>query len=411
MQIKRYNAASINEAMDKIKADMGLDAIVLSSRRQKGRIEVIAARDDNSEILKENKVEPQKRAKASESENSKLPYGRRFPAASCGELQKYEKEESDTFSIIRSDVNELKSFIMDFKKQGGIYAELTEIKETMGLLFDVLGIQNNGRISSSLSKVYYHLISTGISKQCACALIEELRNDSRAEDPENHHYTLAAVENKIKGAIASYYSDTGSNTEKKRISAFVGPAGDGKTTTLAKLAARFLFKEKLSVGIITTDTYRIGAVEQLKKYADIMGIPMEIASKKKDLERVLNKFADKDIILIDTQGKSRGDESYLLKLKECLTMGLPMETNLVLSMTSSQESMMDAVDRFGIINYNNIIFTKLDDSKKYGSIYNVIDHVGKPVFYIANGQNVPRDLNKVDPEKLARLVVGRGSGR
>lgn len=381
MQIKRYNAASINEAMDKIKADMGLDAIVLSSRRQKGRIEVIAAMDDNSEILKENKVE------------------------------KYEKEESDTFSIIRSDVNELKSFIMDFKKQGGIYAELTEIKETMGLLFDVLGIQNNGRISSSLSKVYYHLISTGVSKQRACALIEELRNDNSTEDPENHHYTLAAVENKIKGAIASYYRDTGSNTGEKRISVFVGPAGDGKTTTLAKLAARFLFKEKLSVGIITTDTYRIGAVEQLKKYADIMGVPLEVAAKKKDLERVLNKFADKDIILIDTQGKSRGDESYLLKLKECFTMGLPMETNLVLSMTSSQESMMDAVDRFGIINYNNIIFTKLDDSKKYGSIYNVIDHVGKPVFYIANGQNVPRDLNKVDPEKLARLVVGRGSGR
>ncbi|MCK4467378.1 MAG: flagellar biosynthesis protein FlhF, partial [Desulfobacterales bacterium] len=404
MQIKRYDAMSINEAMEKIKADMGRDAIVLSSRRQKGRIEVIAARDDNSEILKESKVEPQKRAKASESENSKLPYGRRFPAASCGELQKYEKEESDTFSIIRSDVNELKSFIMDFKKQGGIYAELTEIKETMSLLFDVLGIQNNGRVSSSLSKVYYHLISTGVSKQRACALIEELSNDSSTEDPENCHYTLDAVENMIKRSIASFYKNTG----EKRISAFVGPAGDGKTTTLAKLAARFLFKEKLSVGIITTDTYRIGAVEQLKKYADIMNVPMEVASEKKELERVLNKFADKDIILIDTPGKSRGDEGYLLKLKEYLTMGLPMETNLVLSMTSSQESMMDAVARFDITNYNNIIFTKLDDSKKFGSIYNVIDHVGKPVFYIANGQNVPHDLNKMDPAKLARLIV---SGR
>ena len=376
MQIKRYDALSINEAMQKIKADMGRDAIVLSSRRLNGRLEVVAARDDNYEILKESEVE------------------------------KCEKEESDTFSIIRSDVNELKSFIKDFKKQGGVYAELTEIKETMSLLFDVLGIQNNGRISSSLSKVYYHLISTGVSKQRACALIEELKKDSRAEDPDNYHYTLSAVENMMKRSIASSYRNTG----KKRISAFVGPAGDGKTTTLAKLAARCLFGDKLNVGIITMDTYRIGAVEQLKRYADIMGVPMEVASEKKELERVLNKFAGKDVVLIDTPGKSRGDESYLLKMKECFTMGLSMETNLVLSMTSSQESMMDAVARFGVINYNNIIFTKLDDSKKFGSIYNVIDHVGKPVFYVANGQNVPQDLNKMDPAKLARLIVGTGQG-
>jgi len=376
MQIKRYDALSINEAMQKIKADMGQDAIVLSSRRLNGRIEVVAASDDNYEILKKSKV------------------------------QKYEKEESDTFSIIRTDINELKSFIMDFKKQGGIYAELTEIKETMSLLFDVLGIQNNGRVPSSLSKVYYHLISAGVSKQRACALIEELKSDSRAEDPENYHYTLAAVEDMMKRSIASSYRNTGRNTKKKRISTFVGPTGEGKTTTLAKLAARCLFEDKLNVGIITMDTYRIGAVEQLKRYADIMDIPMEVASEKRELKKVLNKFTDKDVILVDTPGKSCGDESYLLKLKKCFAMDFSMETNLVLSMTSSQESMMDAVERFGIVNYNNIIFTKMDDSKKFGSIYNVIDHAGKPVFYVANGQNVPQDLNKMDPAKLARLIVG-----
>ncbi|MEA3416836.1 MAG: flagellar biosynthesis protein FlhF [Thermodesulfobacteriota bacterium] len=382
MQIKRYDALSINEAMQKIKADMGQDAIVLSSRRLNGRIEVVAASDDNYEILKKSKV------------------------------QKCEKEESDTFSIIRTDVNELKSFIMDFKKQGGIYAELTEIKETMSLLFDVLGIQNNGRLPSSLSKVYYHLISAGVTKQRACALITELKSDSRAEDPENYHYTLSAVENMMKRSIAFSYRNTGRNTKKKRISTFVGPAGEGKTTTLAKLAARCLFGEKLNVGIITMDTYRIGAVEQLKRYADIMDIPMEVASEKKELKRVLNKFVDKDVILVDTPGKSRGDESYLLKLKKCFAMDFPMETNLVLSMTSSQESMMDAVERYGIVNYNNIIFTKLDDSKKFGSIYNVIDHACKPVFYVANGQNVPQDLNKTDPAKLARLIVsGRAEGQ
>ncbi|MBW2649198.1 MAG: hypothetical protein JRC53_05210 [Deltaproteobacteria bacterium] len=232
-----------------------------------------------------------------------------------------------------------------------------------------------------------------------------MKNDYPTAGPENYHHALSAAEDAIKRSIEPSYRDL----KKKRISAFIGPAGEGKTTTLAKLAARCLFEEKLNVGIITMDTYRIGAVEQLKTYADIMDVPMEIASGKKEFERALNGFADRDVILVDTPGKSRGDERYLLKLKECFTMGLPLETNLVLSMTSSRESMMDAATKFGIVDYNSIIFTKLDDSRKSGSIYNVIDHVGKPVFYVANGQNVPRDLKKMDPAKLARLIVGQGS--
>ncbi|MCD6154025.1 MAG: flagellar biosynthesis protein FlhF [Syntrophobacterales bacterium] len=378
MQIKRYEALSANEAMEKIKADLGPDAIVLSSKRVNGNLEVVAARDDNYEIPRRH------------------------------EAGKGEKEGADTFSLLRSDINELKSFIVDFKREGGVYAELAELKETMGALLDVLGVQGNGEVSSPLSKVYYHLISVGVSKERACALIEELKNDGSTAEPENYHHALSAAEDAIKRSITPSYRDL----KKKRISAFVGPAGEGKTTTLAKLAARRLFEEKLNVGIITMDTYRIGAAEQLKTYANIMNVPMEIASEKKEFERALNRFDDRDVILVDTPGKSRGDENYLLKLKECLETGNSLETNLVLSMTSSRENMMGAATRFGIAGYNNIIFTKLDDSRKSGSIYDVIDHVGKPVFYVANGQNVPRDLKKMDPTKLARLIVGgvQGSG-
>ncbi|MBW2637038.1 MAG: flagellar biosynthesis protein FlhF [Deltaproteobacteria bacterium] len=373
MQIKRYEALTANEAMGKIKADMGSDAIVLSSKRLNGRLEVVAARDNNYEI----------------------PGGK--------EVGKGGKEVSDTFSLIRSDVNELKSFIMDFKKEGGVYAELAEIKETMSTLFDVFGVQRSWGVSSPLSKVYYHLISVGVSRDRACAIIEKLKNDGSTAEPENYYHALNAAEDMIKRSIASSYRDTG----KKRISAFVGPSGEGKTTTLAKLAARCLFADKLNVGVITMDTYRIGAAEQLKTYADIMDVPMEIASGKKEFERALNRFADRDIILVDTPGKSRDDKNYLLKLKGCLETGLSLETNLVLSITSSRESMVDAATKFGIIDYNSIIFTKLDDSRKFGSIYNVIDHAGKPVFYVADGQNVPRDLKKMDPAKLARLIVGQ----
>ncbi|MBW2632426.1 MAG: hypothetical protein JRC90_11865 [Deltaproteobacteria bacterium] len=144
-----------------------------------------------------------------------------------------------------------------------------------------------------------------------------MKNNYPAAGPENYHHALSAAEDVIKRSIASSYRDAG----KKRISAFVGPAGEGKTTTLSKLAARCLFGERLNVGIITMDTYRIGAAEQLKTYADIMDVPMEVASGKKEFKRALNRFADRDVILVDTPGKSRGDENYLLKLTECLQTG------------------------------------------------------------------------------------------
>jgi len=377
MQIKRYEALSANEAMGKIKADLGSDAVVLSSRRLNGRIEVLAARDDNFEI----------------------PGGK--------EQETSEKGISGTFSLLRSDVNELKSFIMDFKKEGNVYAELAEIKEAMSTLFDVLGVQGNMGASSPLSKVYYHLISVGVSKERACAIIQKMKNDGSTTGAQQYSHTLDAAEDVIKRSIASSYKKAVGN---RRISAFVGPSGEGKTTTLAKLAARCLFADQLSVGIITTDTYRIGAAEQLKTYADIMDVPMVSASEKKEFERALNRFADRDIILVDTPGKSRGDKNDLLKLKDCLETGVPLETNLVLSMTSGRENMVDAATQFGIMDYNNIIFTKLDDSRKLGAMYNVVDHTGKPVFYVADGQNVPRDLKEMDPARLARLIVGSDVG-
>ncbi|MBW2559595.1 MAG: flagellar biosynthesis protein FlhF [Deltaproteobacteria bacterium] len=366
MQIKRYEAVSTSEAMEKIKTDLGPDAVVLSTRRLRGGIEVVAARDT-------------------------LDLG-----SGNGEMM-----GSDMLTLFKTEIDQLKTLIHDFRREGNIYAELAELKESVGALFDVLGVQRNESIPSSLSKVYYHLISVGISKERACALIEGLKNTCSPDDLENYHQTLGVVEDAIRRSITPSYK----SPKKKRLSAFVGPAGEGKTTTLAKVAARSLLGEKSSVGVITMDTYRIGAAQQLKIYTDIMDVPMEVASEKKEFERALNVLSDRDVILIDTPGRSRDDEGYLLRLKEWCGTDLPLEMNLVLSMTSSQENMMDAASGFGSTNYDNIILTKLDDSRKFGSMYNVIDAVGKPVSYIADGQDVPRDLKEMNPARLARLIV------
>ncbi|MCD6197959.1 MAG: flagellar biosynthesis protein FlhF [Thermodesulfobacteriota bacterium] len=381
MQTKRYEVLSINEGMARIKDDLGPNAIILSSKRLKGKkrsfVEMIAARDD---------------------------YCGSIPNLSSKKDKKSESailNSDEAFLPFRTEIDQLKALIMDTRKKADIHSELTELRETLNTLFDILGVQKNENISSHLSKFYYHLISIGISRQRAFQLIEELKNNYSQEILEDYRNLLEVAEGIIKRSIAAFYK----NVSKKRVISFVGPAGSGKTTTLAKLAAQYLFSDRLDIGILTTDTYRIGATEQLKIYADIMGLPLQLISKKEEFKESLDAFGEKDIILIDTPGKTYKDENYLMKLKELFAIDSPIETNLILNITANQENMIETAERFGIINYDNIIFTKLDEANNFGSIYNIIDYAGKPVFYITNGQNVPQDLEKVDPGKLARLIV------
>ncbi|MBW1718208.1 MAG: flagellar biosynthesis protein FlhF [Deltaproteobacteria bacterium] len=381
MQIKKYEVLSINEGMARIKDDLGPNAIILSTKKLKGKkksfVEMVAARDDCCGSIPNLSSKKDKMSESDILNSDKV------------------------FLPFRTEIDQLKALIMDTRKKADIRSELTELKETLNTLFDVLGIQKNGNISSHLSKFYYHLISTGISRQRAFQLLEELKNNYSQEVLEDYPNLLELAEGIIKRSIAAFYK----NVSKKRVISFIGPAGSGKTTTLAKLAAQYLFSDRLDIGILTTDTFRIGATEQLKIYADIMGLPLKLISKKEEFKESLDAFGDKDIILIDTPGKTYKDENYLMKLKELFAIDSPIETNLILNITANQENMIETAERFGIINYDNIIFTKLDEANNFGSIYNIIDYAGKPVFYIANGQNVPHDLEKVDPGKLARLIV------
>jgi flagellar biosynthesis protein FlhF len=379
MQIKRYEVLSINEGMARIKDDLGPNAIVLSSKRLKGKkrssIEMIAARDDYCRFISDSKKGKKRESAVLNNDKVFLPF--------------------------KTEIDQLKALIMDTRRKMDIHSELTELKETLNTLFDALGVQNNRNIPSHLLKLYYHLTSTGISRQRAFQLVEELKNNYSQEALGDYRNLLGIAEDIIERSIATSYK----NIERKRVISFVGPAGSGKTTTLAKLAAQYLFGDKLNVGILTTDTYRIGATEQLKIYADIMGLPMKVVSKKEEFKESLDAFGEKDIILIDTPGKTYKDENYLMELKELFTIDPPIETNLILNITANQENMIETADRFGIINYDNIIFTKLDEANNFGPIYNIIDYAGKPVFYVTKGQNVPQDLEKVDPGKLARLIV------
>jgi len=196
--------------------------------------------------------------------------------------------------------------------------------------------------------------------------------------------------------------------DKKRIMMFVGPTGVGKTTTLAKLAARYSYlKEKREkVGIITLDTYRIGAVEQLFQFAKMMRLPIEDVIDISDFARALRSLAYCDTILIDTIGSSQYDKDKLEKIEEFLKNSqTSIDVNLVLSSNTKLEDMRDIYANFEYLNIDTIIFTKFDETKSFGNIFSLIKEVSKPLSYFSIGQEVPDDIMIASSEFLVNCIL------
>jgi len=186
----------------------------------------------------------------------------------------------------------------------------------------------------------------------------------------------------------------------------IGTTGVGKTTTIAKLAADFAFDKNKKVVLITVDTYRIAAVEQLRAYADILSIPLEVAFSHGEFREAMTAYANYDLILVDTAGRSQKNSLQMAELKSFIdAAGYKMDVNLLLSATTKYREMMDIIENFKKINFHKIIFTKLDETVGAGTIVNVLSQIPQGVSYITAGQNVPEDIEVADAAKLARMIL------
>ena len=193
----------------------------------------------------------------------------------------------------------------------------------------------------------------------------------------------------------------------RRIVALVGPTGVGKTTTVAKLAANFKLAQGYRPGLITVDTYRIAAVEQLRTYAEIIDLPLVVANSPGEMARALNDLGDLDVVLIDTAGRSPRDEVKIRELADFLDEARPDETHLVLSANSSEKSLRGAVDRFAAVRADRLILTKLDEAESLGGLLSILNLAERPVSYLTTGQAVPDDIEPADRGRLARLILGQ----
>jgi flagellar biosynthesis protein FlhF len=185
---------------------------------------------------------------------------------------------------------------------------------------------------------------------------------------------------------------------------FAGPTGVGKTTTIAKIAASQSLWGNRKVVLMTADTYRIAAVEQLRTYAKILGIPIEIVTEPKDIQGALKKHRDADLILMDTAGRSHFDDGRLDELRELYSAFSPDTVHLVMAANIKYRDMLNVIERMGVVPLSALLFTKLDETSSYGTILNVMRDFGLPASFFTAGQNVPNDIEVASGDRFIDLL-------
>jgi len=193
--------------------------------------------------------------------------------------------------------------------------------------------------------------------------------------------------------------------DQRRIVALVGPTGVGKTTTIAKLAAGFRLEAKRRVGLITIDTFRIAAVQQLQAYAEIMDLPMEVVDDPTQMRCAIDRLADVDLVLIDTAGRSPRSDARIAQLSGMLAAANPDEVHLVISATSSRETIANILDGFAPVDPTSILLTKLDETVQTAGPLSALDGRGVPINYVTTGQHVPDDIQLADPDALVQALL------
>ena len=379
MQIKRFEAENMTEALRLVKQEFGSEAVILSARsleKKRGVFwpvkrpgaEVTAAKDTSCTEAKE--APPNKMRKFYKNQSLR------------SNLEDSSKKKSSV-SLLHGDANALKN------RHNNHMVKRNHVP------------QNNAR---ELFALHQRMLFQGIEENIALDLIEKINRIMSSENVLKNE--------ELKSCLIHAFEKTGLRASpikmeqgKQKIVAFVGPTGVGKTTTIAKLAAIQAIKMRKRVALITLDNYRIAGIEQLKIYAKIIGIPIEIASTGKEFKECLNRLKDKHLILIDTAGMSQGNEYQFNELRIFFDKIRHVETHLLLSATTKENDLIDILARFKVFPISKLLFTKLDESTSYGNMLNQIIQSKIPVSYFTNGQQVPEDIEIATLERLVDLIT------
>jgi flagellar biosynthesis protein FlhF len=260
-------------------------------------------------------------------------------------------------------------------------------------------------LSESLFRLFADLIEADVSEELARDFVERVRQESSADELSDGNRLKERLAQMIEEEIP-IAGPIQITPGRRHLVALVGPTGVGKTTTIAKLAANYRLREKRRVGLITVDTYRIAAVEQLRTYADIIDLPMEIVATPREMHQAVARMSDLDLILMDTAGRSPRDDVKIQELKSMLAEAAPDEVHLVLSSAASGSSLSKMAQQFAAVGTTALVLTKLDEAASLGNLLPLVRSSRLPLSYLTHGQNVPDDIAPADRQRLARIILG-----
>lgn len=435
MKVKRFVADNLQEAILKVKSEMGRDAIILHTKKFKEggilgffsheKVEITAAVDDFAP-----KAHPNAGSAALPSAFTLTrPAAVSIPAVGGGAVVSTAPPASPAASTApafspppgpaRAPAWEARtaegspaalapSGVSGRETVGQVQEELKEMKQVMHRVLHEIGkTPAIPAYPMPLNKIHRELLKQGVEEKLADQLIQQLMNSLPAPEWTNLPTVKTALGNIMQQQLKepSPIDLSGKGT---KIVVLVGPTGVGKTTTLAKLAANYSLIEKRKIALLTIDTYRIAAVEQLRTYAQIIGIPLEVVFNPRAMAESLQRHGDKELILVDTAGRSPKNAEQMEEINDFIKqLGTP-EVLLVISATTGMTEMRDIYRRFKRLSINKVVFTKLDEAVSFGPVFNLASQIEERLSYLTMGQNVPDDIEIADPYLLVKLILGDG---
>ena len=401
MRIKRYEAPTIQEALMKVKKDLGPEAVILYTKTfRKGGVlglfgrpmaEITAGVDLNllDDVAKRKAAPATAPTMAAPSEKPETVV---LKSSATAVLPPPSPASQGSLDPARAKVKALQRELNEMKT-----SSLATVLRDLSPAAD-----NSVLLSEGFSKVKKKMAKQEVEDFLVQRIIKGMIEEKI--DPEQKEEVFRWLQRFVAQAVKIAPPSAAANYQK--VVAFVGPTGVGKTTTLAKLAARYSLMERRKVALVTADTYRIAATEQLKTYGRIMGIPVEVADSAEDIPGILAKYKSMDLVLVDTAGRSPSNEEQLNELKVFVAKSQPDEIHLVLSATTKYHDMIRIIERFGsAVPLNRMIFTKLDETRFYGAFLNLMNNFQIPLSFYATGQNVPDDLEVPEAQSLSERIA------
>lgn len=402
MHIKRFEAPSMLEAVRKVKDELGPDALILSSRtlRRGGAlfglmgssvVEVTAALDRDTRRAAEG-FAPTERAQQAAGAAGVSGAG---PDPSWREL----RVTRALLEPLHEELRALRASVQSLRlPDTGADEVLRELAELRRVAADRAGCAAPG--DAAAQRLAGRLLGAGLAPRHAFRLAGEAADGSSASGAPSDEPLRRALARALDARLRPLRPDDGT-----RVDLFVGPTGVGKTTTLAKVAAREAGAGE-AISLVTTDTFRIGADAQLRTYADLLGVAFDVAASHEDLARCLRGVGGR--ALVDTAGRPRGDDQALAELVGARRLlGQRARIHLVVSATTKDEDLREELRRYRVVEPDSLVVTKLDESASLGSVANLLlDDAVPPVSWITDGQRVPEDLAIPDPEAFAGRILG-----